>query len=337
MLRRDLGPPDIDGLKSLLEDSKGLYEITLLKREPRDFSSREIAREIERGHQIRDVYRLAQAFLPRLDISNESIKYYASLVSYYSVFRLTQLDEWIVYLYLLCFVYHRYQKLHDNLLNTLIHHVRRYVDEAKGEAKERVYEHRMEDNDNLLKAGQLLQLFTDDSIAESTPFLEVRAKAFDILDRQKIDTLAEHITTKARFDETAFQWEHMDDLAPQFKHHLRPILRAVDLAASPGHRPLTEAVHFLQDAFAKGRSLSQYPPEAFPLRCLPDTAKRYLYTSDANGHRRLLPDRYEFLVYRLLRNGLEAGDIFCRDSVRFRSFEDDLLDDQRWQDKGVPQ
>ena len=86
---------------------------------------------------------------------------------------------------------------------------------------------------------------------------------------------------------------------------------------------------FLQDAFEKGRSLSQYPPEAFPLRFIPDTAKRYLYTHDANGHRHVLPDRYEFLVYRLLRNGLEAGDIFCRDSVRFRSFEDDLLDDQR--------
>jgi TnpA family transposase len=39
------------------------------------------------------------------------------------------------------------------------------------------------------------------------------------------------------------------------------------------------------------------------------------------------------LGYRLLRNGLEAGDVFCRDSVRFRSFEDDLLDDQTWKDK----
>jgi len=39
------------------------------------------------------------------------------------------------------------------------------------------------------------------------------------------------------------------------------------------------------------------------------------------------------LVYRLLRNGLEAGDIFCRDSVRFRSFEDDLIDNDKWQDK----
>jgi hypothetical protein len=30
---------------------------------------------------------------------------------------------------------------------------------------------------------------------------------------------------------------------------------------------------------------------------------------------------------------LEAGDIFCHDSVRFRSFEDDLLDEQEWQRK----
>src|SRR5919109_2891822 len=38
MLRRDLGPSDIDRLKSLLEDAHGLDAITLLKREPRDFS-----------------------------------------------------------------------------------------------------------------------------------------------------------------------------------------------------------------------------------------------------------------------------------------------------------
>jgi hypothetical protein len=45
------------------------------------------------------------------------------------------------------------------------------------------------------------------------------------------------------------------------------------------------------------------------------------------------PDRYEFLVYLLLRRRLESGDIFCRESVRFRSFEDDLRADQRWQEK----
>ena len=126
LLRRHLGPSETHALKVLLEDAQGLYAITRLKRDPRDFSAREMAREIGRGDQIQDLYELAKKLLPHLDISNENIKYYASLVTYYSVFRLKQLDEGIVHLYLLCFVYHRYQKLHDHLLTGLIHHVRRY-------------------------------------------------------------------------------------------------------------------------------------------------------------------------------------------------------------------
>ncbi|MEL7228252.1 MAG: hypothetical protein AAGL17_26350 [Cyanobacteria bacterium J06576_12] len=41
------------------------------------------------------------------------------------------------------------------------------------------------------------------------------------------------------------------------------------------------------------------------------------------------------MVYRQLRNGLESGDVFCRDSVRFRSLEDDLIDEHRWQQKAT--
>ena len=98
---------------------------------------------------------------------------------------------------------HRYQKLHDNLLTALIHHVRRFTDAAKSAAKERVYEHRTEGNENLHKAGHVLKLFTDDRIAESTPFRDVRAQAFAILERQQIDLVAAHLSTQARFDETA--------------------------------------------------------------------------------------------------------------------------------------
>jgi hypothetical protein len=145
--------------------------------------------------------------------------------------------------------------------------------------------------------------------------------------------LAGFVTTDVKFDETAFQWDHIDDLAPQFKRHLRPIVVSVDWAASAGHSSVIEAADFLKSAFSRGRSLSQYASGSLPQQFIPDTAKRYLYEYDGGGQRHLLPDRYEFLVYRLLRNGLEAGDIFCRDSVRFRSFEDDLIDHDKWQDK----
>lgn len=53
--------------------------------------------------------------------------------------------------------------------------------------------------------------------------------------------------------------------------------------------------------------------------------KPYLYQKDKNGNRGIHADKYEFLVYRLLRNRLEAGDIYVGDSLRFRSFDEDLI------------
>ena len=87
----------------------------------------------------------------------------------------------------------------------------------------------------------------------------------------------------------------------------------VDFAAPLINDPLVEAINFLKLVFLKGRPLGQYPSDVLPARFIPDGIKRYVYEQ-----KNLLVDRYEFLIYRLLRNGLEAGDIFCRDSVRFR-------------------
>ena len=227
----------------------------------------------------------------------------------------------------------RFSSLENFVAKRKICKIRGYIDEAKDAAKQRVYEYRIEANENLQKAGAVLKLFTNDTIAAEMPFEKVQAKAFGILPRQKLDFIADHIATKARFDETAFAWEHIDSLALQFKRHLRQILGAVNFAASKADDPLIEAVDFMKAAFGTGNSLSQYSPSAFPIRFIPDNTKRYLYGQDTQGQKYLLPNRYEFLVYRLLRNGLEPGDIFCRDSVRFRSFEDDLVDDRQWQKK----
>jgi hypothetical protein len=62
-------------------------------------------REIQRGTRSM-MYHRATTLLPLLHISNENIKYYASLVNYYSVYKLKRLDQWLGYLYLLCVVYH---------------------------------------------------------------------------------------------------------------------------------------------------------------------------------------------------------------------------------------
>ncbi len=104
MLHTLLSSEECVALDSLLTETDELYTITLLKRQPKDFSLGEMRREMTRGEHLAQLYTLARRIVPKLDISREGITYYSSLVSYYSVFRLKQLDTWIIYLYLLCFV-----------------------------------------------------------------------------------------------------------------------------------------------------------------------------------------------------------------------------------------
>ncbi len=82
----------------------------------------------------------------------------------------------MVSLYLLCFVFHRYQRLNDNLLTCFIHLVKQYADEAKATAKEQVYAQRIMRNQDLPKAGRVLQLFLAEHAPE-TAFETVQASA----------------------------------------------------------------------------------------------------------------------------------------------------------------
>ena len=180
----------------------------------------------------------------------------------------------------------------------------------------------------------MLKLFTAD-YELNTPFCTVQEKAFAILDRQRLTSLADSMVNEASFDEIAFEWEHIDSMARRFKQHLRPLFRTVDLSATRVNAPIQEAIQFLKTAFQKDRPLRQIESVDFPTDFFPVRDKRYLYQRHEADRKQIIPDRYEFLVYRLVRNRLEAGDLFCRDSVHFRSFEDDLLDDHQWANKDV--
>jgi hypothetical protein len=96
VLQEYLTQDSISQLNRLLENSSGLYVITEIKHEPKDFKYGELKIEIQRGTQIYSLYLVSKTILSKLNISNESIKYHASLVNYYSVYKLKRLDKWVI-------------------------------------------------------------------------------------------------------------------------------------------------------------------------------------------------------------------------------------------------
>jgi len=119
----------------------------------------------------------------------------------------------------------------------------------------------------------------------------------------------------------SFEWEEVDGVMAKVKRNLRPLLRFLSLQGTQANTVLLETLAVMTEAFDLGEPL---PVLTVSTALIPMRSKRYLL--DSAGV--IVRDRYEFLVYRLLREGLEAGDLHCHDSTRFRSFDDDLVDEE---------
>ena len=328
-------------LDNLLSAEESLYQLTLLKREPKDFSYQEVQKEVEKRAILSDLYQLATQFLPSLHISNENIKYYASLVSYYSVKDIRKMSREITHAYLLCFISYRYQTANDNLVNTFLYHVGKFIDEAKKAAKEQMAQERLEANQHLTNAGKILAIFTDETISEETLFGTIKERAFGILKKEQFALVSRYLT-RATLDELAYEWQQYIRLSLKFKINLRHLVLRIPFESQIKDDPLLQAVVFLKEAFDKNRSLRNYPQKSFPQTCIPEKWRKYLYetrTIPLHGKKKkykmLNADKYEFLVYRLLKKGLDAGEIFIRDSRNFKSFEEDLINEEQWQQKEI--
>ncbi|MBY0282120.1 MAG: DUF4158 domain-containing protein, partial [Alphaproteobacteria bacterium] len=79
-------------LKALLQsDSEKIYGITVLKRDAKGLNYKEVMKEVHKKQKSEDLFWVAKDVLPKLDISEQNIGYYASMIDYYSVDRLNML------------------------------------------------------------------------------------------------------------------------------------------------------------------------------------------------------------------------------------------------------
>ena len=113
-------------LDELLQADDGTYRINSLKHEPKDFGNKQLRQEVARRKRFQPMHEFAESFLATTALSDESVKYYASLVQFYTVYKLRRMALPTVRLYLLCFAYHRLRQINDNLVEAFIHLVDQY-------------------------------------------------------------------------------------------------------------------------------------------------------------------------------------------------------------------
>lgn len=200
---------------------------------------------------------------------------------YFRVDKLKRFDTWTTYLYLLCFVHHRYQRLNDNLINCLLYRVKLYADQAKEFGNIKLSSINLTTNQSITKAADVLRLMTDEQILPATPFGIVQQKAFEILSKDEINQLAEYISQAPQLDEVQFRWEYLDKIAAQFKLNLRHLLINVEFADVADNSDLSKAINFLRQTFKREQSLTNINLKKFPLGFIKENyGQVYIRTDD---------------------------------------------------------
>jgi TnpA family transposase len=327
-------------LKPLLKAEEQTYGITLLKKDAKGFNHTELMREIEKKNTCRNLFKFAKKIIPKLKISEQNIRYYASLVDYYTVDRLNALSFETVRLYLLCYVFYRFQKINDNLVNSFMYHLNDYKKKADEASKESIYHQKIESNSYDEKARQLLSLYVDETLSDGIFFGDVRTKAFAITPKEQFPMLMHHLK-RPKYDETQFKWNHYLKMSRGFCKNLRPLVRAIDFEGEEPNNSVMKALTFIKGTFDKGKLLTKLKAVDFPKEFIPNQLDPYLYTikllkkegKEDEKITKFSSQKYEFLAYSKLENHLDSGKIVVNDSINFKSFKKDLLSDSRWKNK----
>jgi len=312
-------------LSQLLMRDDTLSQLAALKQDAKNFGWRQMAKEREKRATLAPLHGIAKALLPKLGISQQNLLYYASLANFYTVHDLRNLKADQTRLYLLCYAWVRYRQLTDNLVDAMAFHMKQLEDESSAGAKQSFVAEQARRHLETPQVGRLLSLYVDDSVADPTPFGEVRQCAYKIMSKDMLQSTAQRLSVKP-LNKLALHWQAVDGLAERIRRHLRPLYVALDFAGTDPGSPWLAALAWATGVFAKQQRLSQRPLSECPVATLPKRLRPYLLTFDADGKPTgLHADRYEFWLYRQVRKRFQSGELYLDDSLQHRHFSDELV------------
>jgi TnpA family transposase len=325
LLAEVLDDAAMDTLAQLLVRDDTLSELAALKQDAKDFGWRQMVREREKRTRLEPLHRIAKALLPRLAISQQNLHYYASLANFYTVYDLRRLRPEQTHLYLLCYAWLRYRQINDNLVDALAYHMKQIEDESKVRSSKKFVAEQARRQQETPQVGRLLLLYVDDTLGDTTPFGDVRQRAFKIMPKDTLQVAGQRLSVKPT-SKLALRWQVVDGLAERIRRHLRPLYVTLDFAGVDADNPWLAALAWAKGVFAKQQRLSHRPLAECPEATLPKRLRPYLLTFDANGKATgLHADRYEFWLYRQLRKRFKSGEIYLDDSLQHRCFTDELV------------
>ncbi|MBX2840621.1 MAG: Tn3 family transposase [Flammeovirgaceae bacterium] len=312
-------------LDKLLDTKEGISLLAWLQKEPANFNYGQMQQQIERKKTLTPYYKLAVTVVKKFRLSNENIAYYALLSNYYSIYQLKQRKGYIVYVYLLCFVYIRWLHINDLIIEALLFQTKSIRHDAKTHMDKQDGLRKVDINQHLQKLPHVLEILTSDQ-APKTLFSQIQQLIYQIINPDELGQVKQYLQ-KQLPDKERFRWQYYEGKRQWTTMNIRPLCGILHFDGVASQEKLLKAIDELQAVVNLKKKLTQ---KLFPAyqEVIPPRLETHICPKD-----NLYPPRYECYLYQSLRNKLESGDILVNESLRYRSFEQDLISPQAWKDK----
>jgi TnpA family transposase len=318
-------PSDKSLFLQLIDANEKQCRFSDLKKLPRANKSGENRRELSRYQVLSELSGEAVKIINKLKLTEGNIRYFATRCQKYDIRDLRELRSEKALIYLICFIATRFQISNDMIASSFLVAYKEFDDQTIAYRDECAKQQALELAEHVDKVPHLLNLFTDDTIKNSTEFGSVRKSAFDIISKEKLPLVSQKLASM-KPDKSVFQWEYVDSHFNRVVLNIRPLFMALDFGCR------SNTVLDRQIATTRASLKSKDLPPAVDGRLVKRNVKNYL-KEDLDGdqhHKKIIARRNEMYLYKLLYQGIRSGDVFVKNSLEYRSFDDYLVKDGVW-------
>ncbi len=309
-------------LSTLINREDGISQLNIIRADQKDFQYTAVRTEVEKAQDIAELYEFSKSFILTLKLSKNAVRYYADVAEQYAASRLRRLSKPQQWLHTICFVYHRYQQIMDNLITSFMYHTKAIMDAGKTFAEVALMEHSSALVVDFPKLAQFLEWFPkrDKELDHDA----LNHTAYSILPEEQFPALAKFLKGNT-FDKTAAKWEFYLKSSRMFSLYLRPIFMAVQFEHYKKDSKIMELIDLLKKHYGSGKN-----PSAFKLSddfgfTIPKNMTPYLKREPTDEQ--IDPYLFEFFVYQKIYHQLDRGVLYCNDSVSYCDIDNDLIDD----------
>lgn len=254
-------------IEKLFQHDEALYQITALKFDAKSFKTAEMTEEIRKLSLCKPIYEFAKQFLPKLMLSRRMIDYYSDLAKLFTVDRLSRLPKELSYLYLICYVNGRSEKLNNNLIQGFMYYVDKYHDDGIKYAEKNMAKMKDPLEDARIPIGKLIGIFANDKIMKLDG-TKIKKHALKLMSEEDIllnSRLLQQKEIVRKKQERKLIWEYHKKNYQSLLINLRPLFLAIDFEGDEKLKDLFKAVKFLKSSLQNEIPLKKIPFHSIPI------------------------------------------------------------------------